>query len=110
MGIRDHASGAIVGVGARCDALRRLGYRQYNAIMTRLLENLLSRMASWPKEAQAEAVRSMLEIEKKHAPLYKLSDEERAELDEALAECERGEIATDEEVDDFFKKHGARAL
>jgi hypothetical protein len=65
-------------------------------------------MAAWPKEAQAEAVRSMLEIEKRHCPLYRVSDEERRELDEALAEWERGEIADDAEVTEFFRTSGRR--
>jgi hypothetical protein len=77
--------------------------------MTKLLENLLNRMATWPKAAQAEAVRSMLDIEKKHAPLYQVSDEERAELNEALAEWERGEVANDADVAEFFRTH-ARAV
>ena len=35
---------------------------------------------------------------------YELSEEERLDLDEALREVERGEIATDEEVDAFFAR------
>ncbi len=73
--------------------------------MTKVLENLLERIGTWPKEAQAEAVRSMLDIEKRHIPHYHLSDEERIEVDEALAEWERGEIASEQEVAEFFQTH-----
>ena len=73
--------------------------------MTKVLENLLERIGTWPKEAREEAVRSMLDIEKRHVPLYRLSDDERAEIDEALAEWERGEIADEREVTEFFQTH-----
>jgi hypothetical protein len=41
-----------------------------------------------------------------HTPPYSVSDEERAELDEVLAEWERGEVADDAEVAEFFRTHG----
>ena len=63
---------------------------------------LLERAADWPQEAQEELVRAAIDIEKRHASVYRLSDEERADLQEARAEIDRGEVATDEEVQATF--------
>jgi predicted transcriptional regulator len=59
---------------------------------------LLERAESWPQEAQDELVRSALAIERKHAGIYRLDDQERADIREGLAEIERGEVASDEDV------------
>jgi predicted transcriptional regulator len=59
---------------------------------------LLERAESWPQEAQDELVRSALAIERKHAGIYRLDDEERADIREGLAEIDRGEVALDEDV------------
>jgi predicted transcriptional regulator len=37
---------------------------------------------------------------------YKLTEEERADIEDALAEAERGEFATDAEVAAMYKRHG----
>jgi len=37
---------------------------------------------------------------------YELTEDERADLEEALAEAERGEFASDEEVAAMYKRHG----
>jgi predicted transcriptional regulator len=59
---------------------------------------LLERAESWPQEAQDELVRSALAIERKHAGIYRLDDEERSDIREGLAEIDRGEVALDEDV------------
>ena len=63
---------------------------------------LLERAVDWPQEAQEELVRAAIDIEKHHAGVYRLSDEERADLQEARAEIDRGEVATDDEVQATF--------
>jgi len=59
---------------------------------------LLERAETWSQEAQEELVQSVLAIERKHVGVYRLDDEERADIREGLAEIERGEVAADEEV------------
>ena len=63
---------------------------------------LLERAEIWPQEAQEELVRSALAIERKHAGIYRHDDEERADIREGLAEIERGEVASDEDVKATF--------
>ena len=41
------------------------------------LRALLERAADWPKEAQAELLRSMVQIEAKYGGVYHVDDEER---------------------------------
>jgi hypothetical protein len=69
------------------------------------LELLMERAASWPEEAQAELVRSMIDIEGRHIGIYRLSDDERADIESALAEVARGEVASDEEVAAVFDRY-----
>jgi predicted transcriptional regulator len=74
--------------------------------MSKLAEEILGRIDAWPKEAQAELVQSLIDIEVKHFGTYRLSDEERAAVREGLAQAERGEFVPDEVMAEFFKRHG----
>lgn len=57
---------------------------------------LLARVRTWPM---------LLAMEAQGPEPYGLSDDERAEIDTALAEVERGEVASDEEVAAVFAKY-----
>lgn len=72
--------------------------------MNKVLENLIDRVAALPKEAQEEAVRSLVDIEERHTGVYTFGDEERAAILEALEEVKRGEIASDDEAAALFKR------
>jgi hypothetical protein len=74
--------------------------------MNKKLETLLEIVSTWPEEAQEELMKSIAEIEARHSGVYRLSDDEKAAIESALAAVERGEIATDEEMADLFKRHG----
>ena len=63
---------------------------------------LLERAQAWPQAAQEELVRTAIDIERKHVGAYQLDDDERADIREGLAEIERGEVASDEEVKATF--------
>jgi hypothetical protein len=66
--------------------------------MMKSLENLMHRVESWPKEAQHELVRLAGEIEGELTGEYQASPDELKAIDEALAQIERGEVASDAEV------------
>jgi hypothetical protein len=72
--------------------------------MNKVLENLIERVAVLPKAAQEEVVRSVLEIEQRHTGVYRLDDVERADLLEALEEVKRGEVASDDEAAQLFRR------
>ena len=69
------------------------------------VETILERVATWPDEAQAELMQSLIDIEVKHFGTYRLSDEERAAIAEGVAQADRGEFVPDEVMADFFKRH-----
>jgi predicted transcriptional regulator len=73
--------------------------------MTEFAQMILDRIADWPKEAQAELIDAIAEIEAKHFGVCRLSDEERSAVREGLAQAARGEFASDEDVATFFNRY-----
>ena len=63
------------------------------------LELVLGRATTWPKAAQDELIRSVERIEST-VGAYKLSAEERAAVEEGLAQADRGELLDGDEVFD----------
>jgi hypothetical protein len=73
--------------------------------MTKLLDAAIEKVRQLSPERQDEIAASLLGLADA-GDVYVLSAEERAELEDADAEISRGEIATDEEVQAFWKKIG----
>ncbi len=71
------------------------------------LELLVARVATWPKPAQEKFVRTLENIERTDAGLYPLSAEEQAAIEEGLAQAERGQFASDEELEALLKRSWA---
>lgn len=76
-----------------------------NAISKRL-EKALQAVRSWPLERQEVAADVLEQIDRLTASTYELSNEERADIEEAIAEVRRGEIASDAEVAALFARYG----
>ena len=72
--------------------------------MIKALEAVLSRAATWPKEAQEELVRLAREIEISNAGVYRLSADERAAIEEGVAQADRGEFVSDADMEAFFNR------
>jgi hypothetical protein len=72
------------------------------------VDAVLERVRSWPEEEQEEAALLLLALEERRKGVYELSVEEIADLEEALAEMERGEVASDEEVRAVFDHYRQR--
>jgi len=68
------------------------------------IDSILDRVRTWPEERQEDAARILLAMEGEEGGAYRLSDEERAEVRAALAEIERGEVASEEEVATLFNR------
>lgn len=68
------------------------------------LEALFARVLEWPEERQQEVLAWLRSLE--GAEIYRLTPEERKEVLAGLAEAERGEFATDEEMEALWKKCG----
>jgi len=69
-----------------------------------MLAFLLERVEAWPEKAQQELLRAVDEIASRHEPVYELDNEERADILEGLAEIERGEVMTEDEVREMFRQ------
>ena len=75
--------------------------------MTRLLEQAVAAVRSLPDDVlQDDIARMLLQLAGVEQPLYELSPEEAADIDASMAEAERGEFATDDEVRALWAKHG----
>ena len=72
--------------------------------MTPNLKNLPERAETWPETDQEELAEVAREIEARRTGVYRLSDEEQAAMRGGLAEADRGEFASDEEMVGVWKR------
>jgi hypothetical protein len=72
--------------------------------MTKLMEKALEAVRDWPSEQQDDAAELLLALDRLGSGAYRASAEELAAVDEALAQAERGERASDAEVDAAFAR------
>lgn len=73
--------------------------------MTILLEQALAKVRALPDAAQDELARLLLQFAGEDQPVIQLSAEDERDLAEALAEIERGEIASDEAMQALWAKY-----
>jgi hypothetical protein len=78
--------------------------------MTRLLEHAIETVATLPDDTQDELARILLQLAGVEQPPHELTPEEEADIDASLAEAERGEFATDEEVRAMWAKQAVRLV
>ena len=78
----------------------------YAFVMTRLLDQAFSKVATLPDAEQDELARVLLELAGVDQPPIQLTAEEDADLAEAEGEIARGDLASAEEVNAMWKKHG----
>ena len=71
-----------------------------------MLEQAVAAVSVLPDEVQDDVARMLLQFAGVEQPLYELTPEEAADIDASLAEAERGELATEEEVRSLWAKHG----
>jgi hypothetical protein len=71
--------------------------------MTDLMEKALAAIGRWPSSRQDEAAEMLLALDRLGAT-YRASADELAAVDEALGQAERGEFATDAEVEAAFQR------
>jgi hypothetical protein len=71
---------------------------------SKALSAVLERVAAWPEAAQEELAEIVLEIEQGRSGAYYPTPEELKAIDKGIAAAERGEFATDEEVEAVLVK------
>ncbi len=78
----------------------------YNSGMNQHTKELLRRVQNWPEEDQAELAEVAREIEARRNGVYVLSTEEEAAIQEALAQLDRGEGVSEEDMKAFWTRCG----
>lgn len=73
--------------------------------MTVNLKKVLQLAETWSEEDREELAQLALEIEARHRGVYHATPEELKDIDEALAELARGELASEKEVEAIFAKY-----
>ncbi|MEA2754726.1 MAG: hypothetical protein QOJ54_1015 [Aliidongia sp.] len=74
--------------------------------MTRLLTQAVEKMRVLPDAMLDELAHVLLQLVGDDQPVIRLTAEEDAALDESVAQAERGEFATDENIRAIWSKHG----
>ncbi|NJO24277.1 MAG: hypothetical protein HC868_16885 [Sphingomonadales bacterium] len=74
--------------------------------ISKRLEKAVEAAKAWPLDRQEAAAEVLEHMHRLASTSYKLTDEERADLEEALAEARRGEFASDADVAAMFSRHG----
>jgi len=72
------------------------------------LKNIIDQIASWPEEDQDELAEYARDIEARRTGVYVMTDDERAAVEEGLAQLDRGEFVPAEEVEAFWKRRGVK--
>jgi predicted transcriptional regulator len=75
--------------------------------MTKLLEQAIAKNPEMSESDQDLAADFLLALASKHSEPEKLDDATRASIREGLAQAERGEFMSDEEMAGFFRQRGA---
>ena len=74
--------------------------------MTDLLDRAVARVRTLPVDIQDDVARMLLQWAGEDQPPIALTPEEEASFAESLAQADRGEFATDEDVRAVWGKHG----
>lgn len=74
--------------------------------MTALLDIAIDQVRALPPERQDEIAQVLLDMAATGEDIYVLTPAEKASLAESIAQAERGEFASDEEVEAIWAKHG----
>jgi hypothetical protein len=77
----------------------------YDIQMIKVLEQAIEKIKSLSVERQEYAASVLEQIVESGDDLYRLTEEERQLVNEGLAELDRGEVATTEEVRAVFDKY-----
>ena len=75
--------------------------------MTELLERAMRAARDLPDDVQDEVARYIFDLTDQPPAIAIATPEEVASMAESLAEADRGEFATDEEVEAMWRKYGA---
>jgi hypothetical protein len=70
--------------------------------------SILDLVAGLPKEARAELIESVAQLEAKYGGVYRLDDDERAALRRSAEDVRHGRFASEEQVEAVFARYRGR--
>lgn len=73
--------------------------------MTKQLSEMIEKVKKWPEWRQEDAALMLQAMERQGTDVYHLSEEERRAVGEGLAEADRGEFVSDEDMEKFWHRH-----
>ena len=73
--------------------------------MSPKVKEILQQVESWPEEDQEELAEVAREIKARRAEIYRLSDEERTAVRLGTEAARRGDFASDDEINEFYRTH-----
>ena len=79
---------------------------RYNLAMISALKQMLQTIESWPPEDQQALAEAAREIEAERTGVYVMSPEEESPVEEGLAQADRGEFASDDEIAALWRRRG----
>jgi predicted transcriptional regulator len=74
--------------------------------MTKMVQDAIEALKELPEDRQVTVARAILDYASHDDGVYHLTDDERREVRAGLAEIRRGDIASDEEVAETYKRIG----
>jgi hypothetical protein len=87
------------------EARGKAGRDMMTAMTKKEIDAILDRVRMWPRPRQEDAARILLAMEAQEPSVYRLSEEERADIETSLEELASGEVALDEEVKAVFDRY-----
>jgi hypothetical protein len=75
--------------------------------ISKRLERALEAVKTWPLDRQDAAAALLEHMERLASAPHRLTDNERADIEEAIAEAQRGDFATDDDVAAVLARRGA---
>ena len=74
--------------------------------MTKIVQEAIEALKELPEDQQTTVARAILDYASHDDGRYHLTDEERTEVRAGIAEVGRGEIASDEDVAETYRRIG----
>ncbi len=73
--------------------------------MSNKLKELLEKVATWPEQAQEEAVAALEAVEDEYVGLYELSSDDKKALEKSAEDVRIGNIVSESDVKQVFDKY-----
>ena len=72
---------------------------------TRELQSLLEKIATWPEDAQTEALDMLKAIEREIKAPYQLTEADRASIERGLDDARHGRFVSDQHIEALFARY-----